>query len=214
MTAILFGSMSSLADTSELQRKAFNAAFEQHGLDWTWSQEEYQPMLLSSGGQKRVAEYAAERGQEVDAAAVHQTKSALAQEQIRTGVTARPGVVETIRAAKDAGAKVGLVTTTDRANLTAIFDGLEDISEDDFDVITDSSTDDDKQAAYAHALERLGAEAGDAVAIEDNPLGVGFAKAAGVRAVAFPNENTAVHDFGAADERVDRLDPSALVASA
>ena len=37
MSAILFGSISTLADTSELQRRAFNEAFEAHGLDWNWS---------------------------------------------------------------------------------------------------------------------------------------------------------------------------------
>jgi hypothetical protein len=35
MSAILFGSISTLADTSELQRRAFNEAFSAHGLDWT-----------------------------------------------------------------------------------------------------------------------------------------------------------------------------------
>ena len=38
MTAILFGSISTLADTSEIQRDSFNQAFAEHGLDWTWDQ--------------------------------------------------------------------------------------------------------------------------------------------------------------------------------
>ena len=36
MSAILFGSISTIADTSELQRQAFNQAFKAHGLDWDW----------------------------------------------------------------------------------------------------------------------------------------------------------------------------------
>ena len=40
MSAILFGSISTLADTSEMQRAAFNEAFRAHGLDWSWSREE------------------------------------------------------------------------------------------------------------------------------------------------------------------------------
>ena len=43
------------------------------------------------------------------------------------------------------------------------------------------------------------------VAIEDNVGGLNAAQAAGVTCVAFPNSNTAAHDFGAAT-RVDRLD--------
>ena len=208
MPAILFGSMSTIADTSELQREAFNQAFQEHGLDWNWSREEYQPLLQSSGGQQRVADYASERGEDVDAAAVHQTKSSLAQEQIKGGVTARPGVVETIKAAKEAGDKVGLVTTTARENLDALFDGLSDVSADDFDVITDGSSVEDSKpdpSAYAKALEDLGEDASTAVAIEDNVIGLQSAKAAGITAVAFPNENTSQHDFGTADERVDAL---------
>ena len=34
MATILFGSISTLADTSELQRQAFNDAFKAYGLDW------------------------------------------------------------------------------------------------------------------------------------------------------------------------------------
>jgi hypothetical protein len=33
MTTVLFDSIGSLADTSELQREAFNEAFRAHGLD-------------------------------------------------------------------------------------------------------------------------------------------------------------------------------------
>jgi hypothetical protein len=41
MSAILFGSIGPIADTSELQRQAFNQAFQAHGLDWCWHREEY-----------------------------------------------------------------------------------------------------------------------------------------------------------------------------
>ena len=47
------------------------------------------------------------------------------------------------------------------------------------------------------ALSDLGENAAAAVAIEDNVGGVQSAKAAGLRAIAFPNQNTAGQDFGA-----------------
>ena len=40
MPAILFGSISTVADTSELQREAFNQAFAEHGLDWRWDRDD------------------------------------------------------------------------------------------------------------------------------------------------------------------------------
>ncbi len=49
MPAVLFGSISTIVDTSELQREAFNQAFKAHGRKWTWKRDTYQAMLDSSG---------------------------------------------------------------------------------------------------------------------------------------------------------------------
>jgi hypothetical protein len=45
-----FGSVSTLAGTCELRRRAFNEAFSAYGLDWDWSREDYVSMLGSNGG--------------------------------------------------------------------------------------------------------------------------------------------------------------------
>ena len=88
MSAILFGSISTLADTSELQREAFNRAFAEHGLNWRWDLDDYRTMLEKSGGADRIAAYAEERGDTVDAAAVHATKSKLFQESLASASVA------------------------------------------------------------------------------------------------------------------------------
>lgn len=209
MAAILFGSISTVADTSELQREAFNAAFEQHGLGWHWDQAEYRSLLTKNGGAGRIADYASERGETVDATAVHDTKSKLFQQRLAAGsLTSRPGVVDSIRAAKSQGLKVGLVTTTSPANVAALFQGLSaEITANDFDVIVDATsvkTPKPDGAAYAFAVTSLGEDTASCVAIEDNLGGVQAAEAAHVRAVAFPNENTAGHDFGTT-RRVDHI---------
>jgi HAD superfamily hydrolase (TIGR01509 family) len=210
VSAILFGSISTVADTSELQRAAFNRAFAEHGLDWTWDRDDYRAMLVTSGGSARVAEYGEARGQSVDAKAVHATKSAFFQESLAGAATPRPGVVETIRQAKAAGVKVGLVTTTAPENVAALLDALgPDIGRDDFDVVVDSAQVDQPKpdgAVYAYALRQLGEDAADAVAVEDNVDGVRAAVAADVTCVAFPNANTEGHDFPGAARVVDHLD--------
>jgi HAD superfamily hydrolase (TIGR01509 family) len=210
MPALLLGSISTLADTSEIQRDAFNRAFAEHGLDWTWDREEYAGLLGSNGGRDRVADYARSRGEDVDADAVHATKSRLYQDTLRsTEITARPGVVETIRAAKQQGLKVGLVTTTSGENLAALADALEgQLAFDDFDVVVDVDRVEARKPdpeAYTYALDQIGVDAADTVAVEDNQGGVESARAAGVRVVAFPNGNTAGHDFGDV-RRVESLD--------
>jgi len=219
MSAILFGSISTLADTSELQRRAFNEAFNRHGLDWSWSQEQYRSMLGSNGGAGRVATFAEERGDEVDAAAVHATKSEIFQQLLAdTSVMLRPGVGETIESAKAAGHRLGFVTTTSKANVDAILAALHgQIDASTFDVIVfDEHVDEPKPApaAYRLALDWLGIEPGDAVAIEDNVGGVRAARAAGLRCIAFPNANTAGAEFDDADDTSDHLDADRVVALA
>jgi HAD superfamily hydrolase (TIGR01509 family) len=219
MSAILFGSISTLIDTSELQRRAFNESFEAHGLDWQWSQADYIAMLDSNGGAQRIADYAEARGDDVDADEVHATKSEIFQELLSTaGLKARPGVVATVREAKRRDVKLGFVTTTSPENISALLDALSpDIDAGTFDLIVDRDSvvsPKPDSAAYVFALEKLGVNAASAVAIEDNVGGVAAAVAAGVRCVAFPNENTADGDFAAAAETVDSLDADRLVSLA
>lgn len=214
MSALLLGSISTLADTSELQRESFNKAFAEHGLDWEWSQEDYQQMLTTNGGRDRVAEYAAARGETVDADAVHATKSRIFQDRLRSGAaTVRPGVVETIRQARAAGHKVALVTTTSAENLAALDAGVGELpSLRDFDLVVDADRVEAGKPdpdAYRFALEELDERPEDCVAVEDNVGGVQAARAAGIPVVAFPNTNTAGHDFGDVP-RQERLDLDAL----
>jgi HAD superfamily hydrolase (TIGR01509 family) len=216
MSAILFGSISTLVDTSELQRRAFNESFEAHGLDWNWSRDDYVSMLDSNGGAQRIADYAQARGEDVDAAAVHATKSQIFQELLGTSaIEARPGVVETMQEAKRLDRKLGFITTTSQGNIDALLAALRPhISAEMFDLIVnrDSVTEPKPDpAVYAFALDQLGETAHSVVAIEDNVGGVAAAAAAGVTCIAFPNANTAGGNFSAAAETVDVLDASRLL---
>jgi len=212
VSAILFGSISTLADTSELQRRAFNEAFAASGLDWEWSRDDYISMLGSNGGAQRIADYASKQGNnDVDAAAVHTTKSEIFRELLGTeNVSARPGVADTIERARQQGHKIGLVTTTSPDNVAALLNALKgqiDVSA--FDIVVDKTAVEDPKpspSAYLYALSELGVDATDAVAIEDNVGGVAAAVDAGIACVAFPNENTAAGDFSKAAETVKSVD--------
>ncbi len=211
MSAILFGSIGTIADTSELQRQAFNQAFKAHGLDWCWNREEYLTMLEKSGGQKRIADYASSNGQTVDAEAIHRSKSEFFQKSLtESQVPPRFGVVETIQGARSKGLKLALVTTTSHENISLLIEALHpNIQVANFDLIVDASSVEHPKpdkAAYTFALERLDEKSDDCIAIEDNLGGVEAAIAAGLDCVAFPGENTAHHDFRKAQHLVDRLD--------
>ncbi len=211
MSAILFGSISTIADTSELQRQAFNRAFKAHGLDWYWDRAEYLKMLENSGGQNRIADYAQALGQTVDAEAIHRWKSEFFQKSLAAAqIQPRSGVVETIQGAKSQGLKVAFVTTTTQENISSLLAALSpNIQMTDFDLILNADSvaqPKPDKAAYTFALQKLGEKPDDCIAIEDNLSGVASAIAAGLDCVAFPNENTAHHDFNRANHLVDRLD--------
>ena len=56
--ALLFGSIGSIVETSEIQRRSFNEAFKQYGLEWNWTKREYLSLLSKSGGKDRISRYA------------------------------------------------------------------------------------------------------------------------------------------------------------
>ncbi|XAS77511.1 HAD-IA family hydrolase [Dermatophilaceae bacterium Sec6.4] len=210
MSAVLFGSISTIADTSELQREAFNKAFVAHDVNWVWDRSDYLAMLDKSGGRDRIAAYAQSRGESVDADAIHRTKSEIFQRDLaESNIVPRDDVAQTIQDAVDAGMSVGLVTTTSRRNISAMLDALHpQIRVDQFDIIVDVTDVDQRKPAgdaYEFALTSLHVKSDDCVAIEDNIEGVRAAQAAGITCVAFPNANTSGQDFAAADRRVHQV---------
>jgi len=210
MPAVLFGSIGTIADTSELQREAFNEAFRRHGLDWNWSREEYRRLLRDSGGAMRIASYAESRGDTVDAGAVHRTKSELFRQNLGASRPApRPGLADTIEQARDNGYKLALVTTTAAENVTALAAAMRpEVDIESFDLVVDSSAvtrPKPDAEVYRFALHRLGETPAACVAVEDNAGGVQAAVSAGLRCLAFPGENNADHDFDGAAGRVEAL---------
>ncbi|MBV6657421.1 MAG: HAD-IA family hydrolase [Devosiaceae bacterium] len=203
MKAILFGSIGSVVETSELQRAAFNHAFREQGLKWNWGVETYRSMLSTSGGVTRVRNYAASRGETVDAEAVHAAKNRQFHHMLATlELSARPGVADVCERATASGMRVGLVSTTNRASLDLVLNNAFGINRSTFDIVTSSELNLAQKPApdiYQFALSMLRLSALDCVAIEDNGPGVRAARNAGIRCVAFTGANTASHDFRGAE---------------
>jgi len=59
---------------------------------------------------------------------------------------------------------------------------------------------------YLTTAKKLGLEPSECVVIEDTPVGVESAKAAGMKCIALPNEFTKKQDFSKADLIVDSAD--------
>jgi HAD superfamily hydrolase (TIGR01509 family) len=202
LKAVIFGAIGVIAETSNLQRQAFNAAFVEAGLDWVWDAETYRALLSINGGQTRLRAYRdadAARAGVSDAviSMIHERKT----EQIIAsgGLAPRAGVVGLMAACKAAGVVTALCTSTSWANVDAIANGLaRQLDFADFASITTI----DKIAAvkpapdaYLHCLSALGLSADQVIAIEDTPVSIFSARAAGIRVIATPGAMTADQDF-------------------
>ncbi|WP_415920355.1 HAD-IA family hydrolase [Tateyamaria sp. SN6-1] len=187
--AIFFGAIGTVADTSDMQRRAFNAAFAQAGLDWEWSAQDYAGMLATVGGVNRIEAHAARTGTDVDAKALHAAKSRIYQQMLAArGVPLRPGVATLCESARAAGQRLGWITTTSRANVDAILDAVDGLDAGTFDLITDRSmvrAPKPDPEVYTLALQRLGLAAADVLVIEDTPESAQAAASAGLQVVAF-----------------------------
>lgn len=213
-SAIFFGSIGTLAETSEFQRRAYNHAFAEHGLDWVWDRRTYQRLLRRPGGRRRIEAYAADAGDPVDVAALHAAKVRHFARLARGGLVPRPGVADMLAAAKARGMRTALCSTTGPAQVDVVLDGLAPaIRAEDFDWIGDATHAARPKPApdiYAVALGRLDLPPSDVLVVEDTPESAAAALKAGCRVLAFPGAAAADRDFPPGLLVVDRLRPRLL----
>ncbi|MEM1065869.1 MAG: HAD-IA family hydrolase [Pseudomonadota bacterium] len=206
MKALLFGSIGTIVETSELQRAAFNQAFAEFELSWNWSREAYRAMLATSGGKDRIVHYAEKTGEIVDAKALHARKSAIFRETLaQRGIIPRNGTAALAQQAKAQGLKLGFVSATEQETVEKICAGLADQGWPAFDCVTSRDAGlpgKPDPAIYKIALTTLAIVPETTIAIEDNADGVAAAKAAGIYTVGFPGANTRARDL-AADEIIE-----------
>ena len=207
---LFFGSIGTLADTSDMQRQAFNAAFDEAGLDWVWTPQEYRRRLQIVGGAQRIEAFAEEKGLSVDVAALHRAKSRHFQTMLRAGaIFPHPGLADLIDETRGAGGKVALVTTTSRGNLDALFAGLgARLSPDAFDLVIDRSLVARPKPApdvYRLALDTLRLAAADTAAIEDTPENAAAPVGAGLKTYGLPGTYPPDSQWPEDVQRVDTL---------
>ena len=215
--AILFGSIGTLIETSELQRRAFNQAFAEAGLDWDWNTEEYRRLLTKSGGCERIQDFATRRGSEVNAGQLHQQKTIIFNRLMANEtILLRPGVANIIRHALDNRSRLGFVTTTSEANIDAVFFAVANqLNRRDFNFIGNNkiaSNTKPNPEIYLKALSELQLDAQHCIAIEDTQISMRAALAADIRCIAFPGAFAEDNDFSGAALITQRLCVSELTA--
>lgn len=213
--AILFDVDGTLAETEEAHRRAFNQAFQDFDLPWSWSSELYGRLLAVTGGKERISHFIAAYGANpvLDGATIadlHRHKTSLYEREVfEGGLVLRDGVERLIRSAADAGVQVGVATTTTKANVDALLTAtLGPAWERMVPVVAAGDMVKAKKPApdiYELALARLDCAGEEVVAIEDSRNGLLSAVGAGVRVLVTPSSYTAGEDFIQAVAVVDRL---------
>jgi HAD superfamily hydrolase (TIGR01509 family) len=136
-------------------------------------------------------------------------RAGLARE-LQRDLAAMPGVPDAVLRIA-AGRPVGLATSSRRpfADRVLATLGLESVFGDAVATGEEVARGKPDPELYLLAAARLGADPGRSIAIEDTPAGVRAAVAAGMTAIAIPNEHTRGLDFGRAATVVADLDAAA-----
>ena len=190
LEALIFDVDGTLAETEEIHRAAFNAAFAAAGLGWHWDVPLYARLLDVTGGKERIRHYDSQNAlSSAQIAALHADKTARYVEFVRGGaISLRPGVAELLADAQAAGLRLAIATTTSRPNVDALLAAT--LGANPFEVIAAGDEVSAKKPApdvYLLALARLGLPATACIAIEDTQNGLASASAAGLRTVITPS---------------------------
>ena len=214
--ALLFGSIGSIVETSEIQRRSFNEAFKQYGLDWNWNKHEYLSLLNKSGGKDRISRYAKKKKNVVDSVYLRNLKTKIFNNYLKKNqLKLRPGVKNLISLCKKENIKIAFVSSTSTNNINAILYSLRNsINKRDFNFIGNAKLVKKLKPnpdIYLLTLKKLKLKANDCLAIEDTQESLNSAMQAKIKCVIFPGKFHSSKQFIGAYKKVYRLSKNIIL---
>ena len=194
MKSLLFGSIGSIVESSEIQRKAFNAAFKEFGIDWHWNVANYIKMLEKPGGLNRLIEFSKNKLNLDDAKQIHLLKIKHFKLLSKKKVKPRDGVLEVIEYASINNIKIGFITTTTKDTLDLVINNLsKQVDFSKFDLITHDELVSKRKPdpeIYKFALKKLEVMHSSSLAIENTIENCRSAMNANIQTLLYPGEYT------------------------
>ena len=214
--ALLFGSIGTLVETSEIQRKSFNEAFKKKGLDWYWTKKEYIKLLNKSGGRDRIAEYAKKKDIKVNAGQLRNLKTKLFNNYLKKNhLKLRPGVKNIINFCNKEKIKLAFTTSTSKNNINSILFSLrKSISQKNFNFIGNSKLVKNLKPnpdIYLLALKKLKLKSTECLAIEDSQESLNSAVNAKIKCIIFPGKFHLNKKFKNAYKKLSKLNKNIIV---
>ncbi|MBF9043929.1 HAD hydrolase-like protein [Rhodobacterales bacterium HKCCE4037] len=204
LEGVIFAGMGTIADCAEIDRRAWNAAFRAHGVNWNWSWDTYAELMRVGGDRQLVESFAAWRGEAcpVDAETLDNTHQKRFASVLTDRVPLRPGVARTISWLARAGVSLGFVSRSGDQPVRALLSATaRERSGIGFDVavlrsdVTHLAPDPE---GVTRAIEGLSLGREHIVAIADTPASAKAAQDAGLAVLAFPGAlaSDSPEDFG------------------
>ena len=152
-----------------------------------------------------------EKLSERDVAAIALEKEAIFRNKAKGNISPFPGALKLLNAIKKGNFRMALASSAPKENIDLVTGELG--IENNFNcIISGSEVSESKPSPqiYLLASEKLGIEPKDCIVVEDSPLGVKAAKAAGMRCLAVTNSQLK-QDLKEADKVVDSLEDIDLI---
>ncbi|MEW6494063.1 MAG: HAD family hydrolase [Cyanobacteriota bacterium] len=212
LRALIFDVDGTLADTErDGHRVAFNRAFAEAGLDWSWPVLLYGELLAIAGGKERIRFYLKEYRPDFEPpddldgfiANLHAAKTKYYQELVAQGaIPLRRGVKRLLAEAREQGMRLAIATTAALPNVTALLEHtLGPNSPSWFEVIAAGDIVPAKKPApdiYHYVLNAMKLEARDCLVFEDSNHGLLASSQVGLKTVVTVNGYTRFQDFSGA----------------
>ena len=208
--ALLFGSIGTIVETSEIQRKSFNSAFNIAGLKWNWTKEIYKNLLNKSGGEERILRYAKQTKKNVNSKNIIKLKTKIFNSYLKKNkLKLRTGVKEIIKYCKKQEIKLAFVSSTSKNNINSIFFCLRDsLNKKDFDFIGNSKLVKKLKPSaeiYKLALKKLRLKPKDCIAIEDTQISLNSAVKAKLKCFIYPGNFHRSKKFNGAFKEISKI---------
>lgn len=216
--AIIFDVDGTLADTEEAHRLAFNQAFAENGLDWSWDPALYGKLLKVTGGKERIKYYISDfltgytKPPDLEAFVkrLHAAKTRHYTAMLADGrIPLRPGIKQLVQDMHGRGILLAIATTTSPENVSGLLEiGLGKYWQDYFaangcgDIVPKKKPAPD---IYYWVLDALKLKASDCIALEDSENGLRASLAAGIKTYVTTNPYTRGQDFSGAAAVFDDL---------